>query len=486
MPLNRRQFLWLGATTFALTACQSAAPPPIASPTPTASVGPNPLDVLFATAPVFIAHRGSGDNWVEHTFDAYTRSIAFGAPAVEVSVGASSDGVLLCHHDATTTRMTGEQLVIAETSWDTLSGLHNDAREWLGPSAALQPIPRLDDVLTAVAHQNVVFIEDKQGTHQPQLVSLMKSFPEATSHFVWKQSVEYEPPAAILAAGYKTWGYFTKDLYARAEELGAAHDYLGVEHSATDAEIAQVVALGKPVVAWPIHYRSMRDRMLSLGVTGMMCSNVPYASTAVPSATTDAFASGLRAPGDLPWTMDKGTELQPVITAETASIAISAKGTQSYLMGSLCPVPADAYTLTFEMRWPSELPPDSSDHAGIAFGTPDDRPYRVRIVGDTPGYHVTVRASGRVELFSRAAQTKRGASLGAIRTAATRPGQWIRLQITVTPGGIRVSRVDGVGWSLDSSDTSYRGQYFWLCKNYYAGPPVEFRSISVTPVSDQE
>lgn len=477
MPLNRRQFLWLGASTVALTACRPTTHAPSAPPTSAASVGPNPIDVLFAaTSPVFIAHRGSGDNWVEHTLDAYTRSIAFGAPVVEVSVGASSDGVLLCHHDATTTRMTGEQLVIAETPWSALSNLRNDARDWLGPAAALQPIPRLDDVLDAVARTRIVFVEDKQGTQQPQLIGLMESFPEATSHFVWKQSVEYAPPAAIISAGYKTWGYFTKDLYARAEELGAPHDYLGVEHSATDDEIAQVVALGKPVIAWPIHYRSTRDRMVSLGVTGMMCSNVPYVSTTVPSATTDAFASGLRAPGDLPWAAH--TQLQPVITPETASIAVSA--TDSYLMGSLCPVPADTYTLTWEMRWPTELPPGASDHAGIAFGTPDDRPYRVRSTGATPGYYVTVNASGRVELFGRPAGTESGVSLGLLRTAPVQPGEWLRLQVTVAAAGIRVARVDGAGWALDSTDTSYRGRYFWLCKNYDAGPPVEFRSISVT------
>jgi len=479
VSLNRRHFLWLGASAVVLTACRPTTRTPSASPTPAASVGLNPIDVLFATtSPVFIAHRGSGDNWVEHTFDAYTRSIAFGAPVVEVSVGASSDGVLLCHHDATTTRMTGEQFVIAETPWSTLSNLRNDARDWLGPAAALQPIPRLEDVLNAVARTRIVFVEDKQGTHQPQLIGLMESFPEATSHFVWKQSVEYAPPAAIVSAGYKTWGYFTKNLYARAEELGAQHDYLGVEHSATDDEIAQVVALGKPVIAWPIHYRSTRDRMVSLGVTGMMCSNVPYVSTTVPSATTDAFASGLRAAGDLPWAAH--TQLQPVIMAETASVTVSAQGAHSYLMGSLCPVPADTYTLTWEMRWPTDLPPGASDDAGIAFGTPDDRPYRVGTPGETPGYHVTVQANGRVELFSRPARTESGVSLGVMRTAPVQPGEWLLLRVTVAAAGIRVWRVDGAGWALDSPDTSYRGRYFWLCKNYDAGLPVEFRSIAVT------
>lgn len=480
MPLNRRQFLWVGASALVLTACQPVSPRPSEQPQPTASVAPNPIDAVFATGPVYIAHRGSGDNWVEHTFDAYAHAIAFGAAAIEVSVGASSDAVLLCHHDATTTRMTGQDLVIEDTSWKQLSSLRTDARAWLGPGSGLQPIARLDNVLDAFAPEHLIFIEDKQGENPKKLFNLMESHADPTEHFVWKQAVEYAPPHHILEAGYKTWGYFTKDTYGRAEEFGRRFDYLGVEHSATDAEIAQVVALGKPVIAWPIHTRSMRDRMLRLGVTGMMCSNVPYVSASTALATTDAFATGVRAPGDLPWATDKGFSVQPVITAETASIAIAMKGAQSYLMGSMCPVPADGYTLTWEMRWPSALPPGPTDTAGVAFGVPDDQPFRVGVAGNSAGYYATVRRNGRVELFGRAAQAAAGVSLGSLNTAAARPGEWMRFQIVVTPAGIRLSRVDGAGWALDSADTSYRGQYFWLCKNYPAGPGVEFRAISIT------
>ncbi|KFF59420.1 hypothetical protein JF66_11435 [Cryobacterium sp. MLB-32] len=469
----------MGASTLLLTACQ-AAPEQSATPPASTAVGPHPVDTLLATGPVYIAHRGSSDNWVEHTMDAYAHAIAFGAAAIEVSVSASSDDVFLCHHDATTERMTGQDLVIAQTTWKELSTLHNDAREWLGPASALQPISRLDTVLDAFAPKHLMFIEDKQGESPEELFDLMEAHADPTHHFVWKQAVEYPLPARIGTAGYKAWGYFTKDTYARAEEYGGRFDYLGVEHSATDEEIATVIALGKPVIAWPIHYRFMRDRMLRLGVTGMMCSNVPYVSSSTPTATTDAFATGLRAPGDLPWSMDMGSEVQPLITPETASIAISMRGTQSYLMGSMCPVPADSYTLTWEMRWAAELPPGPTDTAGVAFGLPDDQPFRVGVAGETAGYYATVRRNGTLELFSRAGGSEAGVSLGAVATASVRPGEWMRFQVAVSPAGIRLSRADGRGWSIDSADASSRGQYFWLCKNYPAGPGVEFRAVSIT------
>ena len=55
-------------------------------------------------------------------------------------------------------------------------------------------------------------------------------------------------------------------------------DWIGVNHSASDAYIQGVVALanslGKKVIMWEIHTTATRDRALSLGVTGMMTSNV--------------------------------------------------------------------------------------------------------------------------------------------------------------------------------------------------------------------
>ncbi|HEY8912654.1 glycerophosphodiester phosphodiesterase [Lacisediminihabitans sp.] len=472
--LNRRHFLLAGAGALLLAACGKL-PENRGGPS---AVAVSTIDSLIGSTPFYIAHRGSGDNWVEHSMDAYQHSVAMGAKAIEVSVNATSDGVLVCHHDVTTKRLAGKDVNIADVTFAQLSRILNSSTDWLGPAAKPQPIPRLTDVLDRYAATHVIFLEDKQGTNTRSLLDTMSKYPKSTEHLVWKTWAGASQYELAKSAGYRTWGYFTDELYARADELGPKFDYLGVYSTAADAQIRQIVAFGKPVIGWEIHYRSMRDRMSRLGVTGMMCSNVPYVTTTTASATSDAFDTGLRAAGDLPWTTDLGTAVQPTIDQAKGSVSLAFADFQSYLMGSMCPVPEKRHTLACELRWPEALP-DANEHVGVAFGQQDDSTYRVRIASPVSGYHVVVRANGMIELFSREAGSINGVRLGSVKTDAPVVGQWIRLQIEVSTDHVRVYRLDGASWALETTAVVPAGGYFWLCKNYPAPIPVEFRAVSV-------
>lgn len=472
--LKRRQFLLAGAGTLLLAACGK-----LAEPRPTSSSTlVFTIDSLIATTPFYIAHRGSGDNWVEHSMSAYEHSVSLGAKAIEVSINATSDGVLVCHHDVTTKRLAGEDVNIADVTYAQLSLLLNSSTDWLGPAAKPRPIPRLTDVLDRFARTHVIFLEDKQGTNTRALLAAMAEYPNATGHLVWKTWAGAGQHELIRSAGFRTWGYFTEELYARADELSQKFDYLGVYSTATDAQIQQIASFGKPVIGWEIHYRSMRDRMSRLGVAGMMCSNLPYVTSTTARATTDTFDSGLRAAGDLPWTTDLGTSVQPTIDQAKGTVSLAVADIQSYLMGSLCPVPERRHTLACELRWPNALP-DSNDHAGVAFGQTDDRPYRVRIASTVSGYHLIVRANGMIELFSREAGSINGLLVGSVKTDAPVVGKWIRLQIDVSAHHVHIYRLDAATWALETSAVVPAGGYFWLCKNYEAPIPVEFRAVSV-------
>lgn len=483
VPFNRRTLFVMGGSALLLSACQAdprrATPVPGPAKTPAISAQVvSTVDTLLSAKPFYIGHRGSGDNWPEHTREAYSKAVELGAQAIEISVNATSDGVLVCHHDKSTLRSTGQDLIISETTWAELSTLRVDARDWLGPAAEPQPIPRLDDVLDLFAATHVIFIEDKQGTNAVALLDLMDTYPDATSHFVWKQWGGAGQYALAAERGYKCWGYFGPELFADLDRLAGRFDYLGVPHTASDAEIARVVAFGKPVIAWEIHYRWMKDRMGALGVAGLMCSNLPYVAEISQPETVDHFASGLRTAGDLPWTTDKGWGVQPAFVEKNESISLSHQDIQSYLMGSMSPSGADTYRIQCELCWPDTLP-QAREHAGIAFGADDDRPYRVRIAGEVSAYHVILRPTGSLELFRRAAGDVDGTLLGSVDTTAARAGQWVQLEVAVTPVGITVYRLDGRGWSFETKDAAYRGSYFWLCKNYRGAPPVEFRAVKI-------
>jgi hypothetical protein len=478
--LGRRQLLLGGASMFLLAGCRSGQPAPTlqdsAAATPTMNYT---IDDLFSTNPFYIAHRGSGDSWAEHSFDAYSNSVQLGLKAIEVSVNATADGVLVCHHDQSTKRLGTDEVVIADTEWSELSQVRTDARAWLGPSYALQPIALLTDVLDVFAATHVIFIEDKQASNTDQLLDLLDTYEDSTSHFVWKQWAGANQYRAASKRGYRVWGYFSEDIIPRVEELARRLDYLGVPTDSTDEDVARLVATGKPVIGWEVHRRSTRERMTALGVQGMMCSNVPYVMSDAARARSDQFESGLRAPGDLPWTTSRGVSYQPKFDVLTSSLSIGQTGLQSYLMGSMCPIDATSYTLSFELQWPGELP-EGFQHAGIAFGQDDDRPYRVRVVGEVGGYHLVIRANGMLELFSREAGALEGIAVGMVRTAVVVAGEWMQFTVDVTPDRIRVSRTGRSTWQFEVPDTTYRGGYFSLCKNYRKGPPVRFRAVTIS------
>ncbi|WP_207376650.1 glycerophosphodiester phosphodiesterase [Arthrobacter sunyaminii] len=477
--LSRRNLFALGAAGVVLAGCSVEAEAdqdtqPAEAPAPV-----HTIESMLASAPFLVAHRGSWDNWPEHTMTAYRESVNAGAVALEISVSATKDGQLICHHDLNTERTTGTKLVIEDSTYAQLSELRVDARAWLGPQAEPEKIPLLKEVLDAFAGTHVLFIEDKQGTNARALLDLMDSYPESRSRLIWKQSAEAAQIAAVTKRGYVSWGYFTTEQLELIPDLAGQFTLLGVHHSASDEEVAAVVATGKPVICWEVHTRVLRDRLVKLGVAGQMAANLPYLASDVPAATADSFADGVRAAGDLPYLVGAGWDVQPQLSASTGTLLMAAQANSSYRMGSMSPVQREVYSIHFEMRWPTDLPADTTLHAGIAFGQEDDRPYRVLIPSEVGGYHLVIRPTGEMSLLLRSPGEPGGLRLSSQKTDPVKAGSWMSFKIDIAPDSVRYSRLDGAGWAGIASDRKYRGGYFSLCRNYPEDAPVEFRGIKV-------
>jgi glycerophosphoryl diester phosphodiesterase len=334
------------------------------------------------------------------------------------------------------------------------------------------------DVLDAHASKEVIFIEDKQGTNTNALLELLDSYPDSNEHFVWKQSGAAKLPGAVRERGYTSWGYFTDSSDRQFERFADTFDLLGIYHDATDDEIRRLVSFGKPVICWEVHTRWMRQRLEHLGVRGMMCSNLLYVTSETPKSTKDSFASGLRAPGDLPWIHT--WESQPVLQPESASIRFEGDGRRSYVMGSMCPITSGNYTLTYELRWPTNTGAAPELDAGIAFGQADDRAFRPWTPNEIGGYYLALKPSGKLELFRQEPKIQDALSISSVATEPPVPGEWMRFRIDVAPAAIRFARLDGREIATVADDTAYRGAYFSLFKSHPGGTPVEFRAVEVT------
>jgi len=518
-PFGRRGFLALAAqgafaagsalaVGSALTGCGGCPQPgstatavPTLAPVPDVPLqpgGPYTIKDLLSTKSFYIAHRGSGDNWPEHTMRAYSESVALGLKAIEVSVWASSDGVLLCHHDASTLRTSGQDFQIPATPYAALAQLKVDARAWLGPATPLEPMPRLRDVLDAFARSHVIFLEDKGGTNADAIIAMLQDYPDSREHIVWKQPAMSPGHIYARQRGYTTWGYFTGKELDRAAEFQDRLDLLGVPTLAPEAPIRQLVAMGKPVIAWEVHRRWERGRLQRLGVRGMMCSNVPYVLQRLAPMATDSLGEGSRAAGDLPWKADSDWAEQPAFVDDALRFG-SAPG--SYTVGSMAPLAAPGWRLDVELRWPDGAA-SGGRRAGIAFALGDDSPVAPAPDGggqaaSQGGYRLDIAADGSLALGRTDKGQGQPAPLASAAGGGAGEGQWFQVRVEMAPVGIRVSAsVDGGrGWSAQSNDTAFHGGYFALLAG--AGPggngsggddgsPVEFRNLAVTALSAQE
>jgi glycerophosphoryl diester phosphodiesterase len=510
--IGRRQFLGVAAAgaAFAATGCSpcpgdvngsaGAAARPHAAAVPAAAAagalvaegavaaageeGPFTVAGLLAAPSFFIAHRGSGDNWPEHTLHAYRQSAAAGLKALEVSVSSTRDGVLVCHHDLNTARLTGIDLTIPSTSYAALAPLRNDARAWLGPATPLEPIARLTEVLDAFAGSHVIFLEDKPGTNADEILALLEGYPGARERVVWKQPAGSAGHTQAAAAGYTTFGYLSRPDQDRVAELVPLVDLLGIHHTAPEAMVRELVASGKPVIAWEVHRRSEHLRLRELGVRGFICSNVRHVLHQEEPRSQDSFAEGRRGTGDLPWRADAVWDEQPAFVDGAVRIASQEKS--GYLLGSMAgAVDAPDWELELELRWPERVP-SGRPGAGVAFGQDGDEPCRAdNGPAAVAGYHLDIGGDGRLTLYRRDAGESTAVRLAETDSPAPASGQWLQIVVSVGRHGIGVRRLGAgsPGWAVASADIRYGGGWFSLLKNYDAGPPVEFRSVRVRSVA---
>ncbi|MEV6632880.1 glycerophosphodiester phosphodiesterase family protein [Actinoplanes sp. NPDC051470] len=95
---------------------------------------------LDAPTPLAFAHRGGAAAGDENTAEAFARAVGLGYRFVETDVHATADGVPVVFHDATLARLTGSPGAVSSMTWADLSQLR------VGGASA---VPRLDDILGA-------------------------------------------------------------------------------------------------------------------------------------------------------------------------------------------------------------------------------------------------------------------------------------------------------------------------------------------------
>jgi glycerophosphoryl diester phosphodiesterase len=438
------------------------------------------IDALLQQHPFYVGHRGQGSLYPEHTEVAYEAALSAAAtaglvPAIEVSVGTTADNVLVCLHDPTLDRTTDGMGALENYTWAQIRNtVKTDASGVLGAGWEGLRLSTLREVLDRFGGRCVIFLEAKTNpAFAPVREMITRDFPGSQDWIVWKKPYNSPTIPVMKGLGYRIWGYM--DTVPADSALNAVDEHIdlwGVHIGASDADIERVTARGKPVMTWPVNRRSEVERLVGLGVQGIMCSSYTYV-TRTPTQFSGrhflaktAFASQIRGPGDL----GRFEQVDHTLVLGADGWAhFPAPTTRGAMFGSVSRDPAPAnYTIKFSLMYPA-APADTTQWAGMAVCRPSDRSYGFGPTPTEDGYHIGMRFNGQMFINRHTAGSGSSTPLtnNSVGAAPVPLGDPMLCEIQVSPTAVTFRRTDlDPVVSITANNSAVRGGYI----NFTVGP----------------
>lgn len=225
--------------------------------------------------PLAIAHRGGLALGPENTLATFARATALGLRYLETDVRTTSDGALVCFHDATLERVTGQPGQVAGHTLSSLRLLRVDGRE---------QIPTLAEAL-ATFPDACFAIDLKDEGAGPALVTLLRANPSWAGRIcvagAWSSrllQVQRAVPHVTTALGWPalTALIATSRSYVRPPSRGASGTFahvplrLGRVPIYTERVVRRAHALGIRVAVWTVNDQQTMHRLLDAGVDAII------------------------------------------------------------------------------------------------------------------------------------------------------------------------------------------------------------------------
>jgi glycerophosphoryl diester phosphodiesterase len=222
--------------------------------------------------PEIVGHRGAPRERHENTLPSFERALALGADALELDVHATSDGVVVVHHDPTlaaqaTPALSRPGASIASSTWAALRSIE------IAPGFT---IPTLEDVLALAAGRATVYVEIKGAGIEALVVrAIQRSSATCAVHsFDHRVARRVRALAPALPTGILVVGRLVDP--AAALRAAGARDYWQ-HHDEIDGDlVADVRAAGGRVVAWTVNDLGEGASLAALGVDAL-CTDLPGA-----------------------------------------------------------------------------------------------------------------------------------------------------------------------------------------------------------------
>ena len=227
--------------------------------------------VMTGTGTFYVAHRGGSNDWPEMSMMAYTNSVAWGCPALEVSLNRTQDGVWVGVHDADLNRtsMTSGLPPVSSMTW---AQVQQYRIKLLNGN---EPYIRIEELLERYAASHILYIDPKNAVAQAsEMFAIVKSYPNWQNHVMKYFHSSTSFATAAHNAGWKTWGYYYEADVPQIPTTSPYWDMLGMDYTASSSAWTAILAPGKRVIGHVIPDSVGANTALSKGATALICAGV--------------------------------------------------------------------------------------------------------------------------------------------------------------------------------------------------------------------
>jgi glycerophosphoryl diester phosphodiesterase len=225
------------------------------------------------------AHRGASADFPESTLAAYEAAILQGADGFECDIRLTKDSQIICFHDSNTKALTGIDLEIAESDFQTLESKLKDKHSLLLFSQLLD---------LAIKHKKNLAIETKHpvptgGAIEDLLHQLLESRADeikASGLNISIMSFSWLATQRNIKSGFEAVYLFAEKLMVNLNTAGVVGPSLQIIKNNNDF-VAQQKGKGRRVFVWTVNDPADVIMCAKLGVDVIMSDNPAQARKAL-------------------------------------------------------------------------------------------------------------------------------------------------------------------------------------------------------------
>ena len=243
-----------------------------------------PQELSDIRRPLLIGHRGYPARYPENTLAAFTGAMDAGCDMIELDVTLTRDRRVVVIHDDTLDRTTNGSGPVRDRTVEEMMKL--DAGSWFAPRFAAERVPLLDEVIALTAGRCMLNIEIKESAFEAdypvdaiehQVVNLVKTsgamdrviISSFDKRILERIAAMDAPPAVAYISSHGADKRVLEMLVAMK-----AFSWHPLYKVLTLDQVDMLHSAGLKVFPWTINTRAEAEKLLALGVDGLICNEL--------------------------------------------------------------------------------------------------------------------------------------------------------------------------------------------------------------------